>query len=152
MSSVPHVLQHVDAQTTFLGDILVMRVLGMSNTGLPGILRDEGLGHVKHGSDWDLQGRAGLVELPLVLRATHSSARESFRPSFKTSFVMRVLGMPNTGVTGILMAGQVWLNFHLSSCATFFSTFTAPASSWWPCKRRHSSADRSISSCQAHLP
>ena len=40
-----------------------------------GILREEGLGDVNHGSDWDLLGQAGLDELPLVLRATRSSAR-----------------------------------------------------------------------------
>ena len=36
-------------------------------------------------------------------------------PSFKTSFVMRVLGMSNTGVTGIFLARQVWMKFNLSS-------------------------------------
>ena len=45
LSFVQHFLQHMDAQTTLLQDIL----------------RDEGLGHVKNGSDWDLLGKAGLA-------------------------------------------------------------------------------------------
>ena len=59
LPSVQHVLQHVEAQTTLLEDIL----------------RDEGLGHVKHWSDRDLLSQAGLDEVPLVLRTTRSSAR-----------------------------------------------------------------------------
>ena len=36
-------------------------------------------------------------------------------PSFKTSFMMGVLGMSNPGVTGIFFARQDWMKFHLSS-------------------------------------
>ena len=39
-------------------------------------------------------------------------------PSFKTSFVMRVLGMSNTGVTGIFLARQVWIKFLMKPLFT----------------------------------
>ena len=51
------VLEHVAAQATLTQDIL----------------RDEGLGHVEHGNDWDLLGKARLDELPLSSVQPYSS-------------------------------------------------------------------------------
>ena len=139
---------------------LVMRVLGMSNTGVTGILRatrssvrgcpdhpsqdilcDGGLGHVKHGSDWDLLGKAGLDKVPPA-RAT---------PVQRAYHALQALSKPGS-LEGLPLwracrdAADLW-NCISHNCAaaalsccdelTMLSRCNSAPGSGWACSARH---------------
>ena len=91
------------------------------------IHRDQSPGHVKH---WNLRssGKAGLDELPLVLHPPASMPYILQHMDAKTALHQDILPDQNlvssTGGTGICLAKQFWMDFHMSSSTCGHAIYT----------------------------